>query len=178
MSEAYISQVMAFGFGFAPKNWALCNGQILSIQQNTAMFSLLGTTFGGNGQTTFGLPNLQGRVPLHRGTFNGWTYQLGEVGGAETVTITTSTMPAHTHGFFGTTDNASNPQPTVDGVALAKIAAGSGTPGNYYAPDATPQILNPTSLSTVGGNQAHANLQPYLTINWCICQYGIYPSRN
>jgi len=178
MSEAYISQVMAFGFGFAPKYWALCNGQILAIQQNTALFSLLGTMYGGNGTTTFALPNLQSRVMLHKGTSpGGYTYVQGEIAGAETVTIDTGSMPAHGHTFSGASANANSPQPS-DNCALATIAVGSGTPDNFYAPDQTTQALSATSVSAVGGSQAHSNIQPFLTINWCICQFGIYPSRN
>lgn len=175
MSQAYISQVMAFGFNFAPRNWALCNGQILSIAQNTALFSLLGTTYGGNGTVTFGLPNLQSRVALHQ---DGSTYLLGEMAGEENVTLTIPTMPAHNHTFFGTSDNADSPQPD-NGSALATVIAGpSKTPGNYYASDASTVSLNLSSVSIVGGNQSHPNLQPYLTISWCICIAGVFPSRN
>ena len=175
MSDAYISQVMAFGFGFAPRNWALCNGQILSIAQNTALFSLLGTNYGGNGSVTFGLPNLQSRVPLHP---DGSNYMLGEMGGEENVTLTSEMMPFHSHGFFGTSETADSPQP-VDGAALAKVGAISPNKAdNYYAPDATFVSLNPSSISLIGGGQPHANIQPYLTINWCICTAGIYPARN
>lgn len=178
MSEAYVSQVMAFGFGWAPRNWALCNGQIMAIQQNTALFSLVGTMYGGNGTVTFGLPNLQSSVMLHKGTAPwGTVYEQGETGGVENVTITNATMPAHNHNFFGTTDPASNPQPQ-QGAALANIGAGSGSPGNYYAPDTTVTALNPASLSLIGGSQGHGNIQPYLAISWCICTAGIYPSRN
>jgi microcystin-dependent protein len=174
MSQTFISQVMAFGFNYAPKNWALCNGQIMAIQQNTALFSLLGTTYGGNGTTTFALPNLQSRVALHP---DNATYFLGEMDGVENVTITSSTMAAHNHGFFGTTENATKPAPDT-GAALSKIYAGTATPDNYYAADTTFVGLNPGSVSIVGGNQSHTNIQPYLTISWCICIFGIYPARN
>jgi microcystin-dependent protein len=179
MSQAYISQITAFGFNFAPKFWALCNGQILSIQQNAALFSLLGTTYGGNGVSTFALPNLQSRVMLHFGqSQSGSTYTQGEVGGAETVQITTATMPAHTHQFAGTTQNADRFNVTNNGWALATVNPASGDAGPYYAPDTNPTPLNPSALSLVGGNQSHTNIQPYLTINWCICMFGIFPSRN
>lgn len=179
MSQAYISQVTAFGFGFAPRNWALCNGQILSISQNAALFSLLGTTYGGNGINTFALPNLQSRVMLHFGQLQGGSfYTEGEIAGAENVTITNSTMAAHTHQFAGTTDNANRFNPSANGEALGTVHPSSGNAGPYYSPDGSPQPLNPAALSFVGGNQPHTNIQPYLAINWCICMFGIFPSRN
>jgi len=178
MSQAYISQVTAFGFGFAPKNWALCNGQTLSISQNAALFSLLGTTYGGNGVNTFALPNLQSRVMLHFGQApDGTTYTQGEINGAENVTLITSTMGAHNHAFFGTTDNADSAGP-IDGAALATIAAAPpNSPGNFYSTGAV-QPLNPAEIANTGGSQSHPNIQPYLTISWCICLFGIFPSRN
>lgn len=177
MSEAYMSQIMAFGFNFAPKNWAMCNGQILSIAQNTALFSLLGTTYGGNGTTTFALPNLQSRVPLSFGVHIGENFALGEESGAEQVTITINTLPAHNHVFLGasSTGNAAQPQ---NGSVLATVVKGSSPGDPFYAPPGSIQPLNPASVGMTGGNQPHANLQPYLALNWCICQLGIYPSRN
>jgi microcystin-dependent protein len=178
MTQPFIGQVQPFGFNFAPRNWALCNGQILSIAQNTALFSLLGTTYGGNGQTTFALPNLQSRVPMHAGNFQGDSFYQGEMAGSEQVTLTLVEMPSHNHAFNGTANpgNDANPDP---GVALARISKSGGAVGDpYYAPDTTPQPLNPASLSPVGGNLPHNNVQPYLTISWCICMFGIYPSRN
>ena len=177
MTQPFIGQIQPFGFGFAPKNWALCNGQIMSIQQNTALFSLLGTMYGGNGTSTFALPDLQSRVPMHMGTFAGNSYTQGEEAGEENVTLDLSNLPAHNHLFLGTTP-ANRPQP-VAGAALANITTASGPSANaYYAPDAAAQPLNPGSLSVTGGNAAHTNIQPYLTINWCIALRGIYPSRN
>jgi microcystin-dependent protein len=178
MTQPFLGQIQSFGFGFAPIGWAFCNGQIMSIAQNTALFSLLGTMYGGNGQTTFALPNLQSRVPMHSGTYLGVSYQQGEVAGEEQVTLDLSSMPMHNHTFFGTTDNANKPQPT-DGSVLANVLkGGGGTPDSYYAPDATTQPINVSSLATVGGNLPHTNIQPYLTINWCIALRGIFPSRN
>ena len=177
MSQAFIGQIQPLAFNFAPRNWAQCNGQILSIAQNTALFALLGTTYGGNGQTTFALPNLQSRVPLDFGTLQGGeTFALGEQSGQETVTLNVNELPTHTHAFMGASADANAFTP-ADGQALAKVTR-NGPPNNFYGPMTTPQPLDPGSLAPVGGNQPHSNIQPYLTINWCICQFGIFPSRN
>lgn len=177
MSEAYMSQIMAYGFNFAMKNWAFCNGQVLGISQNSALFSLLGTTYGGNGQTTFALPNLQSRVPLGFGTNINVNYPLGELAGLEQVTLTLSEMAAHNHMFVGASSGGNSFVPRADSAPAAVIK--SGNPGdNFYAPAASLQPLNPGSISLTGGNLPHTNIQPYLALNWCICQYGIYPSRN
>jgi microcystin-dependent protein len=177
MTQPFLGQVQAFGFGFAPRYWAQCNGQVLSISQNAALFALLGTMYGGNGTTTFALPNLQSRVPMHAGTSPvGNTYVQGEMSGQEQVTLTINTLPMHSHTFVGSSANANQTMPGA-GQALAKTAIGSGTPDFYYGPDTTPQPLNPSSVSPSGGNLPHTNLQPYLAINWCIAMYGIFPSR-
>ena len=177
MSEAYISQIMAFGFNFAPKNWAFCNGQTLGIAQNQALFSLLGTTYGGNGVTTFALPNLQSRVPIGFGNFVGTNYALGQSAGAEQVTLTINEIPAHIHMFIGASSGG-NSQTPRDDSALAAVMKGTNPGDPYYAPQGSLQPLNPASLSLTGGNLPHTNIQPYLALNWCICQYGIFPSRN
>jgi len=178
MSQPFVGQVQPFGFNFAPRGWALCNGQTVPISQNNALYSLIGTTYGGDGQSTFNLPNLQSRVPMHVGTFNGNSYVQGQMAGEENVTLLPANLPPHTHSFSGTNANATLGNPTT-GVALASIVnVDQGTPGFYYAPDATTQPLNPTSVWPTGNNQAHANLQPYLTISWCIALQGIFPSRN
>lgn len=175
MTEPFIGQIQPFGFNFAPKNWALCNGQILPIAQNSALFSLLGAVYGGNGTTTFALPNLQSRVPMHMGDNLGTLYPIGEVAGVETVTLTTAEMPAHIHFFMGTTQNGDSATPTA-GTLMATAIGGADV--NYYGPDTTPQPLNSNSIGPVGGSQPHSNIQPYLTINWCIALSGIFPSRN
>ena len=175
MTTPFIGQIQPMGFNFAPRGWAQCNGQILSISQNTALFALLGTTYGGNGSSTFGLPNLQSRVPLDFGTLNGEPFSLGELGGVENVSININSMPSHTHSFNGTsaTGNSGPPDP---GAALAKVG---GTGGNFfYGSDSTTQMLTPSSVGSAGGNQPHTNIQPYLTINWCIAMIGIFPARN
>jgi microcystin-dependent protein len=179
MTEPFLGQIQPFGFAFAPRGWAQCNGQILSIAQNTALFSLLGTMYGGNGQTTFALPNLQSRVPMHYGTPPGGpSYSQGEEAGEETITLNLSQMPAHNHTFSGTTAAANSVHP-ADGAVLALVHhSGGSTPDFYYAPDTTPQPINPASLSLFGGNLPHTNIQPYLTINWCIAMQGVFPSRN
>ena len=178
MTQPFLGQIQPFGFGFAPRGWALCNGQLLSISQNTALFSLLGTMYGGNGQTTFALPDLQSRVPMHKGSFVGNDYVQGEEAGVESVGIDIGHMPLHSHTFTGTTADANNQAPG-DGAVLGLVHhQGGTTPDFYYAPDTTPQPLNIASLSSYGGNLPHTNLQPYLTISWCICMQGIFPSRN
>jgi microcystin-dependent protein len=178
MSTPFLGQLQAFGFGFAPVNWALCNGQTLSIAQYSALFALIGTYYGGNGTTNFLLPNLQSRVPMHQGTSPaGNLYNIGQVGGEENVTLNLTTLPAHTHAFVGSSGNGNSIAPEVNG-ALANVGKETGGSGNpYYAPNSPVQGLNPASLAPVGGNQPHANIQPYLAINWCIAMVGIFPSR-
>jgi microcystin-dependent protein len=165
MSEPFMSEVKIVSFNFAPKGWAFCNGQLLPINQNQALFSLLGTTYGGNGQTTFALPNLQSRIPIHFG--NGHT--LGEAGGTENHTLITSEMPAHTHIF-----SASNATPNQGTPAGNTWASNSGAYSSAQ-PDAT---MTPSSISSTGGSQAHTNVQPYLVLNFIIALQGIFPSQN
>lgn len=177
MTQPYIGQIQPYAFNFAPKSWAFCNGQILPIAQNQALFSLLGTTYGGNGVSTFALPNLQSRVPMHMGPGLGGTYVAGETAGEENVTLSYAQMPAHSHLFMGASVDATL-NVTADGGLLATSTGGGGQPENFYASDAAPQPLNPQTVGSTGGNQPHTNLQPYLAVNWCICLYGIFPSRN
>jgi microcystin-dependent protein len=175
VTQPFLGQVQAFGFGFAPRGWAQCNGQILSITQNAALFSLLGTMYGGNGTTTFALPNLQSRVPMHFGTSpGGETYYQGEMAGEENVMLTINMMPLHSHSFQGTSTPGDADKPET-GSALAKVGSTGGD--LFYAVDTTTQPLAPNSIGPVGGNQPHANIQPYLAINWCIALNGIFPSR-
>lgn len=176
MTQPFLGQIQSFGFGFAPRYWAQCNGQLLSIQQNAALFALLGTIYGGNGVNTFQLPNLQSRVPMSAGSFAGNTYTQGEVGGEEQVTLTINTMPAHTHAFVGSSAAGTVRVPAA-GQSLATAADPNGKPIFTYGPDATQQPLNSGSIGPIGGNQPHTNIQPYLAINWCIALYGIFPSR-
>ena len=182
MSQPFIGQIQPFAFNFAPRSWALCNGQLLAISQNTALFSLLGTTYGGDGRVTFALPNLQGRVPMHYGTSPGnSTYALGEEGGVQNVILDLTQMPSHRHSFSGTTAAADSKRPVAGSAYATTTTAASVSPGdNFYAPTANPVVtaINPNTLATAGGNQPHTNLQPCLTISWCICMFGIFPSRN
>lgn len=178
MSQPFLGQIQSFGFGFAPVGWLLCNGQILAVNQYTALFSLIGTTYGGNGTTTFQLPNLQSRIPMHYGTApNGNTYVQGEQGGEENVTLILSNLPLHNHNFYGSSQNA-NSGPPANGAALATAYEGTRPAVFYYAPSTSPQPLIPTSLGMAGGSLPHPNLQPYQAISWCIAMVGIYPSRS
>ncbi|MEO7324815.1 MAG: tail fiber protein [Dokdonella sp.] len=168
MSNPFLSEVRLMSFGFAPRGWALCNGQLLPINQNQALFSLLGTTYGGNGQTNFALPNLQGRVPMHMG--NGYT--LGQSAGEQGHTLTIAELPTHVHGAMAS--------PTSDATNVA-IPTGNflASPlSQTYTPFAAPGAMNPTTLANVGGSQPHQNMQPYLTLNFCIALQGIFPSQN
>lgn len=167
MSEPFLGSIVLFAGNFAPRGWALCNGQILSIAQNTALFSLLGTTYGGNGQTTFALPDLRGRAALHAGQGPGLSsYALGQNGGQETVTLNQAEMPQHTH-----LQPASNGQQTTNRPHNAVPAK-----GGPYASTGDGSTLDP--VSNAGGSQPHNNLSPYLALNYIISLNGIYPSRN
>lgn len=170
MSEPFLSEIKIVSFNFPPKGWALCNGQFLPINQNQALFALLGTTYGGNGQTTFALPNLRGQVPIHMG--NGHT--LGEAAGTTAVTISQQTMPQHLHFGQGSTTLAD--QATVATSGVPNILA--TTQGNQYGPAASLTTLTPDSVSNVGGSQPHNNMMPYLVLNFIIALQGIFPSQN
>ncbi|MFN2608075.1 MAG: phage tail protein [Acidimicrobiales bacterium] len=170
MSDPFIGEIRMFGGNFAPRGWALCNGQLLSISQNTALFSLLGTTYGGNGQTTFGLPNLQSRVPMHAGQGPGLSPRtLGEVAGEESVTLTTTQMPAHGHLASGTNTAGAATRP--GGNVPAATSAGA------YGPSPT-DPMNGSFIASAGGSQPHDNMSPYLVVNFIIALEGIFPSRN
>ena len=164
MTEPFLSEIKIVSFNFAPKGWALCNGQLLPINQNQALFSLLGTTYGGNGQTNFALPNLQGRVPIHFGN-----HVLGEMGGEENHTLISSEMPAHTHTF-----SASNATPN-QGTPAGNMWASNSNAYSSASPDSS---MNPASIGNVGGSQPHTNLQPFLVLNFIIALQGIFPSPN
>ena len=166
MSEPFLSEIKIVAFNFPPKGWAFCNGQFLPINQNQALFALLGTTYGGNGQTTFALPDLRDRVPIHFG--NG--HDLGQKAGEPTNTITIQTMPTHLH-LVNATANNGNSQ-TATGNVLGAV------PGRIYTDPANLTTLSPASVSNVGGSQPHNNMQPFLTLSFCIALQGIFPSRN
>jgi microcystin-dependent protein len=168
MSEPYLGEIKLAGFGFAPRGWAHCNGQILQINQNQALFALLGITYGGNGQTTFALPDLRGRMPMHA---NGMP---GESGGEVTHTLSPQEMPAHNHGgMLVATDSATTGNPA--GAVLGNVPAG-GT--NIFRTADGSAALHPSSVTTAGGSQAHNNMQPYATLNFIIALQGIFPSRD
>lgn len=172
--DPLLGSIYMFGFGFAPRGWATCDGQILPISPNTALFSLLGTTYGGNGQTTFALPDLRGRVPIHQGQGPGLSpYSLGQVSGSETVTLTIAEMPAHNHGV------RANSAAGDSGAPENAIFANSGATDREYLTSGVANVsMSPQIITPTGGSQPHPNLQPYLTINFCIALEGIYPSRN
>ena len=163
----FISEIQIFAFDFNPRGWAKCNGQLLPIAQNQALFSLLGTTYGGNGTVNFALPNLQGRVPMHIGN----SFSLGQTGGEETHTLIISEMPAHTHQVSGT--SAVVTQPSPGGNVWA-----NGAQGKSYTTAAANATMNGGSIGVAGGGQAHENRNPYLVLNMCIALQGIFPSRN
>jgi len=185
--DAFVGEIRAFGFNFNPQNWALCQGQLLPIQQYSALFSILGVTYGGNGTTNFALPNIQGTVLNSAGQLpGGQNYTLGEVGGEAGVTLTTPEIPMHNHVFNGATPvggaiNAVTVPVTGSFItnSFAKANANSGVVGRSYAPvsPAPGAILNPASISMTGDNQPHNNMMPNLAINYCICLQGIFPSR-
>lgn len=166
MSEPFLAEIKIVSFNFAPKGWALCNGQLLPINQNQALFSLLGTIYGGNGQTNFALPNLQGRTPFHITS----GFVQGQAGGEVAHTLTVNELPAHTH-----TLQANNTAAT-SGLPGTNALAQSNTP--VYAPAANLVAMAGASLSNIGGSQPHGNMQPYLVLNFVIALQGIYPSRN
>jgi microcystin-dependent protein len=162
-----MGEIKIVSFPFAPKGWAMCNGQVLPISQNQALFSLLGTTYGGDGVTSFALPNLQGRAPVHAGS----EIPLGGAGGEENHTLTINEMPAHSHQVFGATSGPAAGNPA--GNVWATLTATQNPYGS--APNAA---MLPAAIHTAGGGQAHANLQPYLTVNYVIALQGVYPPRN
>jgi microcystin-dependent protein len=172
MSNQYLGEIRMFAGNFAPFSWAFCNGQLIPIQQNTALFSLLGTTFGGDGVRTFGLPDLRGRLPVGQGSGPGLsTYTLGEIGGEENVTIALSTMPSHSHQLVSTA------APTSDVPTNAVL----GTPASgvsLYAPAAPSGTLNPSANGSSGGGQSHTNVMPYLCTSFIIALTGVFPARN
>lgn len=176
MSEPFLAEVRMVGFNFAPRGWALCDGQILPINQNQSLYSLLGTTYGGDGRTSFALPDLRGRTPTHVGRSNGGAdHQLGEKSGEETHTLSAAEMPQHTHELHATNDSADQGSPSgnLPAQVSASLDAIYGSAG-----DALDVNLSADSISNTGGGQAHDNMQPYLVVNFCIALQGLFPSRN
>lgn len=171
MADPFVAEIRIFPFNFAPKGWAWCDGQLLPLSQNTALFSLLGTTYGGNGKSNFALPDLQGRAPMHPGQGPGLSlHDLGEQGGSETVTLLESEIPSHNHAlsFSPNLGNTNNP----GGAFYAAPRSGF-----LYAPPSNLTAISPSALAPSGGDQPHNNMQPYLTFYFCIALQGVFPPR-
>jgi microcystin-dependent protein len=170
--DPFVAEIRIFPFNFAPKGWAFCNGQLLPLSQNTALFSLLGTTYGGNGMSNFGLPNMQGNAPMHPGQGPGLSlHDLGEIGGSETVTLLETEIPAHTHNVNGATADIADSNVPVNnniGKASTKVFNTVGTAVQ----------MNATSISPVGSSIPHNNMMPYITLSFCIALQGVYPPRS
>src|SRR4051794_27494710 len=168
MAEPFLSEIRIMSFGFPPKGWALCDGQLLPINQNQALFSLLGTTYGGDGRVNFALPNLQGRAPLHMGS----GHTLGERGGEQGHTVSIAELPTHTHSAVATTNTNG-----VTNVPASNLMLSPSTPQSIYGPATNLGAMSPANLANVGGSQAHLNMQPFLVLNFCIALQGIFPSQ-
>ena len=172
MAQPYIGEIKMFGGNFAIQGYAFCNGQLVAISQNDALFSLIGTTYGGDGQNTFGLPDLRGRIPVHQGTGPGLsTRTLGQTGGSETVTLTTPQIASHNHSFVATSSNGTTGSPQGNIVAAPSI----GIPYNTSPPE---NQLGNQSINNTGGSQSHNNVMPFQCVTYIIALYGIYPSPN
>jgi microcystin-dependent protein len=173
VADPFVAEIRIFPFNFPPTGWALCNGQLIPISQNTALFSLLGTTYGGDGKSTFALPNVQGSAAMHPGQGQGLTERvLGEDGGLETVTLLTSEIPVHTHTLRASAVTADQPVPNGN-------LTGTVSNDNLYAPANSPlSPMAPQALSPAGNNLPHSNMQPYLTLNFCIALQGVFPPRS
>jgi microcystin-dependent protein len=173
MADPFVAEIRIFPFNFAPSGWAWCDGQLLPISQNTALFSLLGTTYGGDGKSTFALPNLQGRAPMHPGQGPGLSlHDLGETGGSDAVTLLTSEMPAHSHAIQDHDLDLAELNAPASNRVLAQSANGT-----IYGTAANLVNMNPQALSSAGGDQPHNNMQPYLTFYFCIALQGVFPPR-
>ncbi|MEK6336039.1 MAG: tail fiber protein [Acidobacteriota bacterium] len=168
MAQPYVGEIRMFAGNFAPAGWMFCEGQLIPISENETLFVVIGTTYGGDGQATFALPDLRGRLPLHQG--NGFI--VGETGGAEEITLTTNQIPAHTHAMLATVNNASGVVPTAQ-----VLAASSEVTVSPYGEDAPQTNLLPSAVSTIGGSQPHTNFQPYLCVDFIISLFGLFPSQ-
>lgn len=174
MSTPYLSEIRIMSFNYPPHNWALCNGQLMPINQNQALFALLGTTYGGDGRVTFGLPNLQGKVPIHMG--NG--FLPGQTGGESVHTLTVNEMPTHTHPIRATAATASTANPSATSYLAQGKSTYTSTPAvDIYSTGNQSRTFAPGAISNAGGSQPHPNQQPYLVLNFCIALQGIFPSR-
>ncbi len=180
MADPFIGEIRMFAGTYAPRGWAFCDGQLLPIQQNEVLFSLLGATYGGDGRMSFGLPDLRGRIPIHKGTGSGLSPRsLGERGGAETAMVSIAELPSHSHAHYGAVERAGRSDPS-DAVRACYISDTGSIPAyGYPRDDSDPFVAmaNDTIAPAVGGGQAHANVQPFLCVNFIIAMAGIYPSR-
>ena len=172
MSQPYVGEIRMFGGSFAPAGWAFCDGQLVPISENDTLFNLIGTTYGGDGQTTFALPDLRGRAPVHMGTGGGGIYAIGQSAGSETVTVTTQQIPVHSHFFQASNQTASANDPT--GTTLGQTITGSAL---YSAVVGPTVAMSPSAIAQAGGNQPHENMQPFLVVSYIISLFGIYPSQ-
>ncbi len=171
MSEPFIGEITMFAGNFAPRGWALCDGQLLAVSQNDALFSLFSTIYGGDGRTTFGLPDLRGRIPIHAGQGPGLSSRsIGQRGGAEAVTLNSNQLPSHSHALSGSTDAASATSPS--GKVLGAMSS------NTYASNAPSAAMSASAIGSTGGGQNHYNLQPTLCVNFIVALIGVYPPRN
>jgi len=173
MSSPYIGEIRMFGGSFNPAGWAMCDGQLMPISQNDTLFTLIGTTYGGDGQETFGIPDLQGRIPVHMGTNpgTGTTYQIGEQAGVESVTLSTQQIPVHNHAFIGSTDSGTTGVPTGNVVA-------TNIQLSLYSQFPASNAMNANALQPQGGSQPHENMMPFLVVTFIISLFGIFPSQN
>jgi len=174
MADPFVAEIRIFPFNFAPKGWAWCDGQLLPLSQNTALFSLLGTTYGGDGRSTFALPNMQGSAPMHPGQGPGLSlHDLGEAGGSETVTLLESEIPSHTHTLRATVEDG------TQGSLTPGIALGTSVGGQLYQSSTAANLvpMSPAALAPAGGDQPHNNMQPYLTFYFNIALQGVFPPR-
>ena len=173
--DPFVAEIRIFPFNFAPKGWAFCDGQLLPLSQNTALFSLLGTTYGGDGKSNFALPDLQGDAPIHAGQGPGLSpYDLGQSGGSETVTLLESEIPAHSHGMMAANIPADQAAPAPNRSMARSVNAFAYVPGS---PAPALVQMNGSTLAPAGGNQPHNNMMPYLTLNFCIALQGVFPPR-
>jgi microcystin-dependent protein len=174
MSNPYIGEIRMFGGSFPPAGWAFCNGQLMAISENDALFTLIGTTYGGDGQQTFGIPDLQGRIPIHQGTLGGNTYTLGEKAGTEAVTLTTNQLPSHTH--VPIANNTAGTLSSPGGATWS--AAGTGEQIYSQPPNPPAGTINALGILPSGGSQPHDNMEPYLVVSFIISLFGVFPSQN
>jgi microcystin-dependent protein len=182
MADPFVGQITVYPYNFPPRGWADCSGQLLPISQNTALFSLLGTQYGGDGRSTFGLPDLQGRIPVGQGQLTGGSlYDMGEISGSEGVTLGTTTMPQHTHSVSATTAVGSTNSPAGMILAMPQVGGGRGgsaDKGNIYNPATPDTPLAPASVGPAGGSLPHNNIQPSLVLRYCISLQGVFPARS